>query len=72
MNTAVGFHVILQGIFLTQVSNSCLLRLLHWQAGFLPLATPEFEFIWKHTLRQRFKYKFIWEVVLGSPDRGGG
>ena len=28
----------LQGIFLTRGSNPCLLRLLHWQAGSLPLA----------------------------------
>ena len=31
---------ILQGIFLAQGSNSCLLWLLHWQAGSLPLAPP--------------------------------
>ena len=29
-----GFHVLLQGIFLTQESNKCLLCLLHWQTGF--------------------------------------
>ena len=36
-NTGVGFHFFffLQGIFLTQRSNP---RLLHWQAGSLPLA----------------------------------
>ena len=28
------------GIFLTQGSNPCLLHLLHWQAGSLPLAPP--------------------------------
>ena len=31
-------HALLQGIFLTQGSNPRLLRLLHWQAGSLPLA----------------------------------
>ena len=31
---------ILQGIFLAQGSNSCLLRLLHWQVGSLPLVPP--------------------------------
>ena len=31
-NTGVGHHAPLQGIFSTQGSNSCLLRLLHWQA----------------------------------------
>ena len=31
---------LLQGIFLTQGSNTCLLSLSHWQAGSLPLAPP--------------------------------
>ena len=39
-NTGVDFHALLQGIFLTQRSNLCLLHLLHWQAGSLPLAPP--------------------------------
>ena len=38
-NTGVGCHVFLQGYFLTQGSNSCLLPLLHWQADSLPLAS---------------------------------
>ena len=33
-NTGVGCHALLQGIFPTQGSNSHLLCLLHWQAGF--------------------------------------
>ena len=40
-NTRVGCHFLLQGIFLTQGSNPCLLRLLqlpHWQADSLPLS----------------------------------
>ena len=37
-NTGVGFHALLQGIFSTQGWNPCLLCLLHWQAGSLPLA----------------------------------
>ena len=36
-NTGVGCHALLQGIFLTQGLNPCLLHLLHWQAGSLPL-----------------------------------
>ena len=36
-NTRVGFHALLQGIFLTRRSNPCLLHLLYWQAGSLPL-----------------------------------
>ena len=39
-NTGVGFHALLQGIFPTQGLNLCLLCLLHWQAGSLPLAPP--------------------------------
>ena len=37
-NTGVGYHALLQGIFLTQELKPCLL-LLHWQAGSLPLAS---------------------------------
>ena len=36
--TGVGCPALLQGIFLTQGSNQCLLYLLHWQAGSLPLS----------------------------------
>ena len=32
-DTRVGFHALLQGIFLTQKWNLCLLCLLHWQVG---------------------------------------
>ena len=39
MSTRVGYHALLQGIFLTQGSNSHLLY-LHWQAGSLPLEPP--------------------------------
>ena len=39
-NTRVDCHFLLQGIFLTQGLNPCLLCLLHWQAGSLPLAPP--------------------------------
>ena len=35
-NTGMGSHLLLQGIFLTQGSNLCLLYLLHWQTGSLP------------------------------------
>ena len=37
-NTGVGCHFLLQGIFLTQGSNSCLLHLLNWQVDSLPLS----------------------------------
>ena len=35
-NTGVGFHFLLQGIFLIQGSNPCLWHLLHWLADSLP------------------------------------
>ena len=40
-NIGVGCHALLQGIFQTQGSSLSLLRLLHRQAGSLPLAPPE-------------------------------
>ena len=39
-NIRVGFCALLQGIFLTQGSNPCLLHLLHWHEDSLPLAPP--------------------------------
>ena len=40
-NMGVGCHALLQGIFPAQGQNLCLLSLLHWQAGSLPLVPPE-------------------------------
>ena len=37
--TRVGFHALLQGIFLTQILNLHLLCLLHWQVGSFPLGS---------------------------------
>ena len=37
---SMGCHALLQGIFLTQGSNLCLLHLLHWLVDYLPLAPP--------------------------------
>ena len=39
-NTNMGCHVLLQGIFLNQGSNPCLLYLHHWQESSLPLVPP--------------------------------
>ena len=39
-NTGLGSCTLLQGIFLTQGLNLCLLSLLHWQSGSLPLTPP--------------------------------
>ena len=38
--SASGCHLLLQGILSTQRSNPCLLCLLHWQMGSLPLEPP--------------------------------
>src|SRR5574340_992076 len=38
-NTGVGCHSLLRGLFMAQGSSPCLLRLLHWQAGSLPLVS---------------------------------
>ena len=48
-NTGVSYHALLQGIFLTQGSNPCLLCLVHWQADSLPLALqiPPIFFFWR-------------------------
>ena len=40
-NTGVGYHSLLQGIFLTQGSNPRLLSLPHWQVDSLHYATWE-------------------------------
>ena len=39
-HTGVGCHALLQGVFLTQGSDLCLLCLLPWQAGSLQLVPP--------------------------------
>ena len=39
-NTGVGSCFLLQGIFLTQELNQCLLHLLHWQVDSLPSEPP--------------------------------
>ena len=52
-NTGVDCHALLQGIFPTQGLNPCLLHLLHWQVGSLPLAplgspTHSTQSVWVH------------------------
>ena len=39
-STGMGCHALFQGTFPSQSSNLCLLCLLHWQAGSLPLGPP--------------------------------
>ena len=55
-NTGVVWHFFLQGIFLTQESNSCLFHLLHWQAGSLPLVPSGKPNTW-HILRDNCNLK---------------
>ena len=53
-NIGVGCHFFLQGICPTQGLISCLLCLLHWQVGSLPLAWP------------KSKFSFIFWICLWS------
>ena len=55
-NTGLGFHFLLQGIFLTLRSNLRLLCLLHWQAGSLPLA-PSGSLLAANSKNQSFQRK---------------
>ena len=55
-NTGVGCHFLLQGIFLTQRSNTHLLCLPHWQADSLPL----------HPLGVPFKLQSDGLILLAS------
>ena len=57
-NTGVGYHALLQEIFLTQGSNLHLLGLLHWQAGSLPLAPPGKPFETSSCLISQFQVVF--------------
>ena len=41
LQAGVGCQALLQGIFPIQGLNPCLLHLLHWQVGSLPLMPPE-------------------------------
>ena len=61
-NTRVGCHALLQGIFPTQGLNPCLLSLLHWQAGSLPLGPPGKPVVW----RLWWKWKWSHSVVSDS------
>ena len=44
-NTGMGCHFLLQGIFLTQGLNQCLLPLLHWQVDSTTSTTWEALFV---------------------------
>ena len=66
-NTGVGFHALLQGIFLTYGSNLSLLRLLHWQAGSLPLVPPGNPHMSTHTKVAVISSTFMSTVDTGPP-----
>ena len=68
-NTGVGCHALLQGIFLTLGYNLCLLCLLHWQAGFSPLAHPGKPNLWKALCKFKNLPK-IWEFPGSSAGKG--
>ena len=62
-NTGVGCHALFQGIFLTQESNLRLLRILHWQAGSLPLqpsGRPPCELL----LEMRWSYFYCTMIII--------
>ena len=56
-NTGVCCHALLQGIFLTQGWNPCLLNLLHWQVSSLPL---------HHQGGMNLKEEYFWTYILLS------
>ena len=67
-NTRVGYCALFQGIFLTQGWNLCLLCLLHWKVGSLPLAPPgkpECPLIWLYLrfTNNEFKIMHLWWEV---------
>ena len=52
--TGVGYHALLQGIFLTQGLNPHLLLLLHWQVDSLPLGPPFLSLLqWEKKMLER-------------------
>ena len=79
-------HALLQGIFPTQGSNLCLLRLLHWHSSSLPLApSGKFHVTWlksstfimasgPHTLfllRKKSAHVILWTSSLSSFPQTG-
>ena len=54
-------HFLFQGIFSTQGSNSCLLPLLHWQVGSLPLAPTGASSSWRQVFLKILWFPlFLW------------
>ena len=64
-NIGVGWHACLQGIFLTQGSNLCLLCCLHRQVASLPLAPPG-----KTSIRQYWLHSSMAAAKWGQGQTG--
>ena len=67
-NTGVGCHALLQGIFLTQGSNLCILSLLHLQEinpGFLVIFN-KFVYGLSCQIHKVFFFSFLHNSVTGS------
>ena len=56
-NTGVGYHFLLQDVFLTQGLNPCVLCLLHWQVGSLLLTPPGKPIL--NYIKMKLKYKTL-------------
>ena len=70
-NIGVGFHALLQGIFLTQGSNPCLLQLLHFRQILHCWATKEWgNPSWFSTLTQNFIPKWSELLLVTLPVLG--
>ena len=63
-STGVGCHALLQGTFPTQRSNLCLLSLLRWQVGSLPLMPPGEPFDYTKERKKERKLKLLSRVRL--------
>ena len=78
-NAGAGCHFLLQGIFLTQGSNPCLLHLLRWQVDSLPLvqglsgllSSTQKWTVWRDTRADKV-IDFIGKRRLGGEQQGKG
>ena len=59
-NTGVGCHALLQGMFLTQALNPCLLDIQYWQVGF-------FFFFTTNTTWEAYIYIYICFYIYKVP-----
>ena len=72
-NTGVGCHDLLQGIFQAQELNPCVLCLLDWQMGSLPLAPPGKPLINPHANQvYNQMHLTLWRIVCMCVSVQGG